>query len=335
MAANTKVLNISSLLEEIKSTKVCTVGSVERTFFTRLNFPERGSIIGKKIIEIGIRYKASDSVLEKNIEAYKEYILSLYVSKNLQITTVPTPNKNYIDLIIKTPNIIVRFKEFVVKSSYDPTRVEKSQIETIGKIFNNLFQVENEKPFKIKIGGKVYEIDMNETGKNTISEVGRQGNKADMVIKTQNSGDVYISLKDDSFRQWSGVSDLKNDKEIQDFYSKLHLREFQNKSIHKVSRQVSETSLVNKSVYGKDYGNKFGPNNVNHIIIGKKISYDPVPGKDIFILKSNRIYDNGDVIIHNIFPHIQSSYDPERNDLGFKHTRIVMWPGLKTGYTRI
>ena len=99
--ATVKPLNINSLLSEVSSPNVYKIGNVDSSFFSRLNFPSQSEIIDRKIIEVNIRYKIDNNKLKSNIEEYKNYILSLYPSKNLNIQIKSVPNKNYTDLIIK------------------------------------------------------------------------------------------------------------------------------------------------------------------------------------------------------------------------------------------
>lgn len=241
----------------------------------------------------------------------------------LSIQTLNRENK------IKIGSFFIFIKPY---SKFNPKRVQQKQIKTLFGIFNHLDNIEGS-PFKIKIGKKTYEIDLQKHGLGTINEVktiGGKERKSDMIIKTENAGDVYISLKGNTSQQWSGVSEFKLDLEIQNFQVLLHRRQFQNKSIHNVCKPISQLELVNKVLYGKDYSSgSFGYDNVNHIIRGENIKFYNIPGKNLTIIKGLRIYDNGDRVMMKEYPHIQSSNDSKRNDLGFPKTRITVWPGRK------
>lgn len=217
-------------------------------------------------------------------------------------------------------------------SKFDPKRVERKQIKTLYEIFNHLDNAQGS-PFKIKIGKKTYEIDLQKHKLATIQEVkaiGGRERKSDAIIRTENEGNIYISLKGNTSQQWSGVSEFKDDLEIQNFQVVLHRRKFQNKSIHNVCKRISQLELTNKTLYGKDYSSgSFGYDNVNHIIIGEDIKFYNVSGKDFTVIKGLRTYDNGDRVMSKDYPHIQSSNDSKRNDLGFPKTRITVWRGIK------
>lgn len=212
-------------------------------------------------------------------------------------------------------------------SNFNPKRVEDKQIQTLFKIFNNLDNSVGS-PFKIKIGKKIYEIDLQKNGTNTITKGTRidgRETKSDIIIKTENSGDIYISLKGNTSHQWSGVSDFVKENDVKNFATNLILK----KNKFGWCLKLTDNDLIKKSLYGKEYGSKFGPENVNHIMIGENIEYEQISNKDYAEISSIRTYDNGDIPIQSDFPHIQSSRDSKRNDLGFKNLRITIWRGSK------
>lgn len=235
------------------------------------------------------------------------------------------PNKN--DLIGVGNNLSVYVKPF---SKFDPLRVEKAQINTLYKI---LHDIDNSfgSPFRLKIGtSKPYKIDMRMD--DVIVQVGGSGDKADIKLKTLNMGDIYISLKGNTQQQWGGVSEFKENKTVKEFNEMLTERMKGGMKIHGVSKKIdSDSDLIRKSLYGIDYGkSSFGLNNVNHIIKGERLSYTEKNG--VMVLTTNKvIYTSGETqtLANDDHPHIQSSNDSKRNDLGFAKTRITIWPGSK------
>ena len=227
--------------------------------------------------------------------------------------------------LIKLGSFSVFVKPF---SNFNPKRVEDKQIQTLFDIFNNLDNTVGS-PFKVKIGKKTYEIDLQKNASNTIQKGTRiQGRetKSDIVIKTENLGDIYISLKGDTPQQWSGASDFVNEQEVKTFVGKII-----SKSIKSGwCQRITNDTLIKKSIYGKNYGARtFGPENINHILIGENIEYNEIPNKDYVEITALKTYDNGDNVINSQHPHMQSSKDSKRNDFGFSNLRISIWRGSK------
>jgi hypothetical protein len=240
-------------------------------------------------------------------------------------TSSLTISRNDRENKIKLGSFSVFIKPF---SNFNPKRVEEKQIQTLFKIFNNLDNSVGS-PFKIKIGKKIYEIDLQKNGSNIIKKSttiqGRE-TKSDFTIKTENLGDVYVSLKGDSSQQWSGVSDFLGEQEVKTFVGKIISKPIKSGWCQK----ITDDTLIKKSVYGKNYGQRtFGPENVNHIIIGENIEYNQILNKDYVEITGLKTYDNGDNLIISDSPHIQSSKDSKRNDLGFSNLRISIWRGSK------
>lgn len=280
----------------------------------------RGGVTTSNRVYVIPNYKTQNNSNKDLIAKIENELKEKYPDLKIQLK----PNKN--DLIGVGNNLSVYVKPF---SKYNPLRVEKTQINTLYKI---LHDIDNSigSPFMLKIGNIKYKIDMR-LG-NIIEQVGGSGDKADIKIKTLNEGDVYISLKGDTQHQWGGVSYFKENKTVKEFGDILIERMKEGKPIHGVSKKINnDNDLIRKSLYGIDYGKPpFGLNNVNHIIKGERLSYEKKNG--VMVLKTNKvIYNSGETqtLKTDDYPHIQSSNDRLRKDLGFIKTRITIWPGSK------
>jgi|DEB0MinimDraft_6_1074348.scaffolds.fasta_scaffold72060_2 hypothetical protein len=235
----------------------------------------------------------------------------------------PNLNISTSENLIKVDNLSVFVKPYSV---FDPNRVEKLQVK---KLLQILFDLANEKgnPFYVKIGNKEYKIDIDRYGNDIIQSIGTKGDKADIILKTSNFGDVFISLKGNETLQWAGVSDLLNQQEVEDFKDIMEQRSVQGKSVTGISRKIVDNKLIKKSLYGKDYesaNTPFGVNNVNHIIKGEDITYSNGS------IRTNKIiYNNGELPTGTDSPYIQSNSSSGRNDLGFNNVRVTIWPGSR------
>lgn len=280
----------------------------------------RGGVTTSNRVYVIPNYKTQNNSNKDLIAKIENELKEKYPDLKIQLK----PNKN--DLIGVGNNLSVYVKPF---SKYNPLRVEKTQINTLYKI---LHDIDNSigSPFMLKIGNIEYKIDVR-LG-NIIEQVGGSGDKADIKIKTLNKGDVYISLKGDTQLQWGGISYFKENKIVKEFGDILIERMKGGKPIHGVSKKINnDFDLIRKSVYGIDYGKpSFGLNNVNHIIKGERLSYEKKNG--VMVLTTNKvIYNSGEIetLRRDDYPHIQSSNDRSRNDLGFANTRITIWPGKR------
>lgn len=210
----------------------------------------------------------------------------------------------------------------------DPLAKQKEQIKSIINNLNEAYAKSkgNTNIIKIKIDKDVYDILYSS---NTVQSK-ETSDKCDVIIKTV-SGDIFISLKDKSHLQWSGISDFKDDAEVTKFVDDVKTQ----KKFDGFSRKVSDTELCKKSMYGKDYSTSAvkGVNNVNYIISGD-ISFEP-DRNGVYELKAKAIYSNGQLPTNSGYPHLNTSFDSRRNDMGISNTRITIWPGKKGNNTLI
>lgn len=210
-----------------------------------------------------------------------------------------------------------------------PLAKQKEQIKSIIYNLNEAYGKSkgDTNIIKIKIGKDTYNI----LYSNNTVQSKETSDKCDVIIKTV-SGDIFISLKDESQLQWSGVSDFKDDPEVENFINHIKTQ----KKFSGFSRKILSTELCKKSMYGKDYSNNAakGLNNVNYIISGD-ISFEP-DQNNVYELKSTKaIYVNGQLPTNSDYPHLNTSSDTRRNDMNLPNTRVTIWPGRKGNNTLI
>lgn len=210
----------------------------------------------------------------------------------------------------------------------DPKAVQRKQISTLKKIFNQLYENSSSSGFSVKIGKSTYTFSNYDPSKSiqelpAVSATNRTETKADCII-TANSGDIYISLKGSEFRQWGGMSGFSDHPEVTTFLEDFR-KKFPQSNFQPSSRIIKDDTLYNKSVYGKKYGGSTEAENVDHIIIGESIGVRAEG--NIHVLTAKKIYDNGDKVDSIYEPHLYIKHSPDRNDLKIPKARALMWPG--------
>lgn len=221
----------------------------------------------------------------------------------------------------------------------DPKAVQRKQISTLKKIFNELYETSSSSGFSVKIGNSTYTFSNYDPSKSiqelpAVSATNRTETKADCII-TANSGNIYISLKGNEFQQWGGMSGFNNYQDVTSFVEAFKQYQIQNKTTNPqpCSRVIKDDTLYNQSVYGKKYGGSTEAENVDHIIIGESIGVRAEGNKHV--LTAKKIYDNGDKVDSIYEPHLYIRYDSNRNDFGISNVRALMWPGNPAGAKNI
>lgn len=219
----------------------------------------------------------------------------------------------------------IYFKDSVVKST-----VEDRQVKKIDDILFKLHLSAG--PTTFKIGNKEYTI--SNYNQNTVKQVGSSGDKTDVVIST-NTGNVYISLKGNTFQQWGGTSAFANDTSVITFVEKLKQIKQQNPNDKKEYYMDISDDLIKKSMYGKDFNiTPFTSsyNNVDHILVGESITMGL--GN---IITANKTYNKGFICSPRptILSRNTGPSDKNRSDFGIQNTRIIIWPGVRSNAQEI
>lgn len=248
-------------------------------------------------------------------EASNQKIINISGTRNGRITISPDGISNFTHIYVRNP---------ATKST-----VEDGQVRKINDIIWKLY--ESPGPTTFKIGNKTYTI--SNFNQNTIKQIGSSGNKSDCVISTD-SGNVYVSLKGNSYQQWSGVSDFPNDTSVKTFVSKLSQIKQQNPNDKNEYYMDISEDLIKKAMYGKDF-NTVGPgspNNIDHILIGEGITINQ--NNEIV---ANKTYNRGDLpdVRPKIISRNTGAGDKNRSDMGIPNTRILIWPGIRSNSKEI
>lgn len=143
---------------------------------------------------------------------------------------------------------------------------------------------------------------------------------------------VYISHKDGTsptgFRQWSGASyknepNIYNHEETKDFINAIKTKYPKGlPPATAISRKITDSNLKNISVYGNNYSDGYGPQNVNVVLQGSVNLVQKSP--DVFSLDAHNIHYNGDIMTGGYEPSFRAQYTGCRNDYGLCNTRITI-----------
>lgn len=146
--------------------------------------------------------------------------------------------------------------------------------------------------------------------------------KSDMTIINENNEPVaYVSLKADNFKKWGGFQHLIGLYPIiKTWVNKIkeitggELGPKQSFGLH-----LTDNTIKNKIVFGKDFGKDFGVSNVNCVLIGN-LSIVPA-GEGVFKLTGDTVYANGQTPTGVYEPYLAVRYMTARPDLGLKNAR--------------
>lgn len=144
---------------------------------------------------------------------------------------------------------------------------------------------------------------------------------------------VWISHKDGHtskcFQQWGGMSprfepDIAAHEESADFVEEV--REiFGSVLPNKISvgRIIKDKILALKSVYGNQFGQEFGRQNVSVLLQGP---VNLVKYRDRYLLNSVHTYYNGEEMEDNYSPTFTAIYKGDRNNFQIKGARFAIHP---------
>ena len=146
--------------------------------------------------------------------------------------------------------------------------------------------------------------------------------KSDMTVFNENNEPVaYVSLKANNFKKWGGFTHLIGlypiIKTWVDKIKELTGGELSPRKSYGL--HLTDNTIKNKIVFGKDFGKDFGVSNVNCVLIGK-LSIVPA-GEGVFKLNGNTVYNNGDTPTGVYEPYLAVRFATDRPDLGIKNAR--------------
>jgi hypothetical protein len=160
--------------------------------------------------------------------------------------------------------------------------------------------------------------------------------KSDFHLETADKqAVVFISHKDgkrpSDFQQWSGVTEpgIIDHPETQDFIKAIRRRVVRTKGKtfptgQAWGRPIEDLNLMMRSMYGADFGGRFGINNVQIIIQG---NVSLIPHQDgVYKLTGDIVHLNGQMVSPEYAPTFIVRYSSERINAGIKNARIGILP---------
>ena len=219
--------------------------------------------------------------------------------------------------------------EFGGKGAGSGTLKEDIELQRLIKQLNDIRKKQKTGTVPIEVGGK--------TGKtfNVADAITTPGTpKSDFHLVDDNGTEVvWISHKDGrtarDFQQWGGISKrseptIFSHPETQSFINDLK-KTYPDGLPRRTTlyRKIKDDKLKNFSVYGNQYGNEEGRQNVSILIQG------PVKlqkSGNVYKFVSNHVHYNGEKMTGEFEPVLTAIYKGDRNDGGVKGTRIVIMP---------
>lgn len=156
------------------------------------------------------------------------------------------------------------------------------------------------------------------------------------IIDDQGKSVAWISHKDGSpaepkkFGQWSGISKFLEHPDVKSFlqkFAKTYPQGFP-KGATSASSPITDDELKMKAVYGFNFGSsQFSTNNVTTVLQGPP---QLVQDKDMYRLTALKEWPNGTPFASGdpYEPIVIARYASDRQDAGFPHTRIVIYPAF-------
>jgi hypothetical protein len=131
------------------------------------------------------------------------------------------------------------------------------------------------------------------------------------------------------FQQWSGTSKrfqelIFNHPETKDFIKTLLSTGSELPKATTIARKIKDSLLKQMAVYGIDFGNSFGLNNVNAVLQGNL--YFKNIGDCYMLIASDNTINNPAVPYDNYEPVFLAVHKKDRSDHGIKNARITISP---------
>ena len=216
--------------------------------------------------------------------------------------------------------------EFGGKGAGSGTLKEDIELQSLIKQLNDIRKKQKTGTVPIKVGGKTFNV------ADAITTPGTP--KSDFHLVDDNGKEVvWISHKDGrtakDFQQWGGISKrseptIFSHPETQSFIDDLK-KTYPDGLPRRTTlyRKIKDDKLKNFSVYGNQYGNDEGRQNVSILIQG------PIKlqkSGNVYKFVSNHVHYNGEKMTGDFEPVLTAIYKGDRSDAGVKGTRIVIMP---------
>ena len=245
--------------------------------------------------------------------------------------SVEMPSKGYSTTIkaglfnLKYPADFYKTPEFGGKGKGAGTAKEDYELNSLQKqIAAEKIRI-GQQELNIKVGRTIYKVTDAESTPGTP--------KSDFhLIDATGKEVVWISHKVGSkpsdVQQWGGISDRKEPwifsrPDTQKFIKDLKATWTDGlPPKHSYYRKIAEAEIKFKSVYGQNYGGKYGPQNVTLLLQGP---VKLVKSGRQYTLGANHVHLNGESFDDTPYEAVFAAiHKPDRSDAGVKGTRIVI-----------
>jgi len=210
---------------------------------------------------------------------------------------------SYAQVRYNNKNGLIPITKIRKPTSTDVLKEEAIALAELDKIIKRI--VAQVGPFDLRIKGdpkrKIYK-GITGTRNTTEKFLGREA-KSDFNIVSAKGDEIYISHKKaggaKAFQQYGGVSKqagvkIYNHPEVREFLIQCSNLIENGVLIYPVYSYIQDNELINLSIFGSEYGKKFGIDNVTIIGQGSAI-IKPVKNKELFELDfSDHLVHNGD-----------------------------------------
>lgn len=244
-----------------------------------------GSVAWDKYVKNNPKYKDISFVIENKMTAEmvdisgKTTIYNLKDKDTFSIispTTVKVEKKEYAKVKYKSRTGLIPINKIRKPTNTDVLKEEAIALEKLNSLIKEI--VEKVGPFELVIkddpSRTVYK---NIIGARNVTEkvLGREA-KSDFNIISTTGDSIFISHKKgggaEAFQQYGGVSSqagrkIQNHQEVMNFLRKTTSYIKEGVLTRPIYSKVAEANLINMSVFGHDFGQKFGIDNVT--IIGQ------------------------------------------------------------------
>lgn len=297
------------------------------------------SLSSSELLKPGREYRAL--VLVKKIENKEPITLNngtkVVIKKSQQIIDI-LKDKNHTSqqlnklIFLDTNNNQIKLTD-IQKTAEFGGKGERSTVEKEDMALKelndqiNLIKLKNKIGYvKIQIKNKVYDVDFAQSTPGTP--------KSDFHLIDLNGKEcIWISHKDGKsardFQQWGGISQKKelkifNSHETQKFISDLK-SQYPNGLPNATSlyRKITDDRIKMMSIYGNEYGNSYGRQNVSIVMQGP---IKLVQKQNAYVMTANHVHYNGEKIDGDFEPVFLAVYKGDRSDAGILGTRITISP---------
>lgn len=241
---------------------------------------------------------------------------------------------------VRYPHDFLKTPEFGGKGAGSGVAAEDAALRYFKARLEEVFAKEGERLIKLKIGGRVvYLTDVIST-----PNPGGRDPKADFsVIGADGETQVaWISHKAgrtaSDFQQYGGLSDavFQSDPEVKAFMNDV--KDMAPDGLERgqsFMRVAKSAKLINRSIYGVDFGRSRGINNVDEFHQG---NMNLVKSGGSYVIKSTHMGKNGDELSGDYSPILYIRYDARPANAGgvsVKNGRVGIFPKKKAARTAI